>query len=323
LLEETETRGAADVAQQLRGSSVSAKALSSLRIEPASDAVTTRKIKAHCLAVLDADVEKVFTTFVRKHDVQDSQLNGVWSSHRFATRIAALQRRYLERVEKHYACKDADQSQLELVSIAQAELVEMHGPLSEANKSAEREGVLRLNAAELSVDAQSGGIEGGIGSDRSLRVLQSEDSMDFSLGGAMLANAGPRSAEQDQGQGALHSTPVRGLTGGSGPAFRAGESATSTTARSNKDLRRAVLKRTFGPSSNGTELTATTGHLSESHAPPLASKRIVDGSENGTTGLTLAHHSTPKQLSRTADPIEEQQLTPAQRLRSRLEASRR
>ncbi|KAK0537436.1 hypothetical protein OC834_000778 [Tilletia horrida] len=287
-----------------------------LVIQAPTDSLTTRKIKAHCLAVLNVDVERVFTKFVRKHNIQDSQLNGMWSSHRFATRIAALQRRYLERIDKHYRNKRVQKDELELVEIAHAELTELHEPLNAANRSAERDGVLRLNATELSIDSTKIGRAGSSSQAAStslsagLSRLPIEDSMDFSLGvGSEAVSLGGASA-----QAQYHSTPVR-----------KGNSSTSTSvaAQTNpkkpavggKDLRRAVLQRTFG--GNQAE-NVQAQPQPQAHAQPPA--LLAQGTPRRLSEIQL-ENSTPAKAA-AHDASAAAKLTPAQRLRLRLEANR-
>ncbi|KAE8270151.1 hypothetical protein A4X09_0g2192 [Tilletia walkeri] len=230
-------------------SSLSSSGLARLQIEGGTDSDTTRKIKAHCLAVVEVDVENVFKIFVQKHNIQDSQLNGLWSSHRFATRIAALQRRYLDRVDKHYRSKQVGQSQLDLIALAYTELSAMHEPLNEANRSAEREGVLRLNAAELNVDPSKIAMAAAGPARGSSAMLPSEDSMDFSLA---MGGGGSSSLMLSNGRGRggmLHSTPVirrSGELAGPRTLSTKAPAPSSLVAGGAKDLRRAVLERISG-----------------------------------------------------------------------------
>ncbi|CAD6904566.1 unnamed protein product [Tilletia controversa] len=289
-----------------------------LQIRSASDCNTTKKLKAHCLAALEVDVEKVFTTFVQKHHIQESQLNGVWSSHRFATRIAALQRRYLDRVDKHYRSKHVEQSQLELVAIAHAELNEMHEPLNEANRSAGREGVLRLNAAELSVDPSKTSMPAP-SAQASPEIFPTEDSIDFSLGMASSSAKG-KAIYARGGEGMLHSTPVirrsadAGTVGARRTATPKMTPSSSTLTAGRKDLRRAVLERTHG------------GNTDEPEPEPLFAAKGLGANKDDTAGPRpiqsndLRRSSTPKPQSRLQSGGAEN-LTPAERLRSRLAAS--
>ncbi|KAK0545691.1 hypothetical protein OC846_005338 [Tilletia horrida] len=279
-----------------------------LMIQAQDDDTVTKKIKAHCIAVLEVDVEAVLKRFVEKYNIQASQLNGMWSSHRFATRIAALQRRYLERVEQHYRPKTVAKSSLELVGIAKAELAEMHQPLSDANKSAERDGVLSLNAAELSLEQAHR--HSGAGTTLSVMPnLPEEDSMDFSLFAPLAAASAARNADavQPLHVQTLHSTPVRrsqrsashaqASQSGTSPSKQRAlaaslkESGTTSASRpggAKPDLRKAVLQRTFG--TNQTEAGETS---------------------------TIAESGSGRGAGSTSR-LSGQNLTPAQRLRVRL-----